>query len=488
MHAILKDSLKKLLEPHFHSALNQETYQIETKDPMALLTANRFDLAFKLFYLDMREKHAPLAQEVYLEHIRAFSLGKFTEPGNETKRGKEKFVESFEATFEDIRRNGFEDSRSLIPLSYGGTIANGAHRVASAIKLARQVACVQLDIEDPVYDYRFFYSRGVPPTILDIAATTFAQHADNLYIAFIWPIGTQKESEVERMIPNVVYKKTIRLNANGAHNLLSQIYAGEAWLGSREDNFGGVNAKLAACFKSFEPFNIYAFQANSLDEVLRIKEDIRRLFGVGKHSVHITDTKEEAQRMAKLLFNENGLHFLNHAKPNRFASTYQQLEHFQAFMQANTINHEDIVIDSSVVLSCYGIREAKDIDYLLVSPSQVTVPYSLIHSHDEALAYYRKSKEDIVYDPRYHFWYEDLKFVSFGLLYEMKRNRDEPKDRNDCKMMEALLNENGLQAVRYRLQQRWLYMQIRIRQSIITLLQRIGLFDYVYKFYKKMRS
>ena len=44
--------------------------------------------------------------------------------------------------------------------------------------------------------------------------------------------------------------------------------------------------------------------ADSLDDVLIIKEQVRELFNVGKHSVHITDTKEEAIRTARIVCND----------------------------------------------------------------------------------------------------------------------------------------------------------------------------------------
>ena len=76
---------------------------------------------------------AQFTKDIYKEHIRAFSLGKFIEPANDNKKSFEKFVNDFNETFEDIKKNGFDNCKTLIPLSKNGSIANGAHRVASAI-------------------------------------------------------------------------------------------------------------------------------------------------------------------------------------------------------------------------------------------------------------------------------------------------------------------------------------------------------------------
>jgi len=452
-----------------------------------LLTHTRFDLAFKLFYLDMKEKNGDLAKEVYLEHIRAFSLGKFIEPGNEEKVGKGKFLEEFEKTFESIKKDGFDSSKTLVPLSYNGSIANGAHRVASAIYLEKKVDCVEIEAGDHIYDYNFFYKRGVSTDVLDMVANKFIEFADNAYIAFIWPIGVNKDKEVERIISNIVYKKSIKLTPNGAHNLLSQIYYGEEWLGSIENGFKGANAKLIECFKTFDEFSVYAFQAKSLDDVLDIKEKIRDVFKVGKHSVHITDIKEEALRVARVVFNDNSLHFLNYAKPTKFLSTYEKIEKFKDFLKANGIENKDVLIDSSMTLSCYGLREAKDVDFLCDDNSKINTKFNDINIHDEELKHYQKEKNDLIYDARNYFYFEDLKFISFKLLYEMKKNRDEEKDRNDCKMMEALIENNKFKEIISSFEQKVYYAKIKSRQQIIEILQKIGLYEVVRKVHRKIK-
>ena len=484
---ISKNELKKLIEPHLHKDLQKENYEIISKKALDLLTYTRFDLAFKLFYLDIKDKNKKLAEEVYLEHIRAFSLGKFSEPGNEEKKGKEKFIEEFDKTFESIKKEGFNKNKTLIPLSKNGSIANGAHRVASAIFLNKNVDCAQIETNDHIYDYKFFYERGVSLEILDMVATKFIEFADNIYIAFLWPIGVKKEEKVEKIIPNLVYKKSIQLTSRGAHNLLTQIYYGEDWLGDRENNFKGVNAKLVECFRTFDEFNVYAFQAKNLNEVLKVKENIRKLFNIGKHSVHITDTKEEAIRIARLIFNDNSLHFLNYAKPNKFISTHIKINSFKEFLKKNNIDNQDVLIDGSMLLSCYGLREAKDVDFFCNDDFKIKAKWKDINIHDDELKYYKKEKKDIIYDARNYFYFEDLKFVSFDLLYTMKKNRNEEKDKNDCKMMESLLENNKFKKFINKLKQDIYYFKVKSRKDLIFFLKQIGLYYSIRKIYRKFK-
>ena len=239
LNIINKKKLEQLIEPHFHQDLKLNDFEVKTIAASNLLTSKRFDLAFKLLYLEMKDSDVEFSKEFYQIHIGALSLGRFAEPGNEAKNSIEKFIREFNKTFENIKLNGFDENKTLIPLSKNGSIANGSHRVASAIFLARDVQSVKIDADNHIYDYHFFQERGVSSNVLDVVATKFISYSTNTHIAFIWPSAVGHDKEVESFIPNIVYRKSIQLSKNGAHNLLSQIYFGEEWLGTVEDNFEG---------------------------------------------------------------------------------------------------------------------------------------------------------------------------------------------------------------------------------------------------------
>tara|TARA_B100000900_G_scaffold279812_1_gene239368 strand:- start:1225 stop:2679 length:1455 start_codon:yes stop_codon:yes gene_type:complete len=475
---IEKHKLIKLLEPHFEKYLVEDSYEVKTIKAKKLLTCTRFDIAFKLLYLEMLGRNVLFAKDFYKEQIRAFSLGRFTEPGNEEKNSIEKFFEEFDKTFEDINTNGFDSSRSLVPLSKNGSIANGAHRIASALYLDKQVECVHLDMGNHVYDYKFFYNRNVSGSILDAVATKFVEYADNLHIAFIWPTAKGHDEEIEKIIPNIVYRKDVSLNPNGAHNLLSQIYYGEEWLGSEDDNFRGSQAKLIECFQSFEAVKVIAFQAESLDEVLTIKDKVRDVFNIGKHSIHITDTKEEAIRVARVVFNDNSIHFLNNAKPNKYISTHQKIDKFKSFVKANDLDFKDILIDSSLVLSCYGLREARDVDYIC-DGCFISKKFKGIDCHDEELSYHDNTKQELIYNPCNYFYFNDIKFISFFKLFKMKTNRLETKDQNDLRMMSALLKGSKVRELLASLSQNIFYWRLKFKSHVILFLKKTGLYDLV---------
>jgi len=474
---INKDDLLKLIEPNFKKDLVQDSYEVKTIKANKLLRHIRFDLAFKLFFLEMIDKDAKLAKEVYKEHIRAFSLGKYTEPGNENKNSIDLFLKEFHKIFEDIRINGFDSTKTLIPLSKNSFIANGSHRVASAIFLSKKVKYVEIDTIDHIYDYKFFTSRNIASDILDAVATKFIEYAENIYIAFLWPIATGHDEKIESVIPNIVYRKEITLTPNGAHNLISQLYYGAEWLGSVEDNFMGSQGKLEQCFKGSGPLRIVAFQAGSLDEVLKIKECVRDIFKAGKHSIHITDTKQEAIKIARVVFNENSIHFLNYAKPNTYISTHEKMNKFKDFIRVNDLNVDELLIDSGMILSIYGLRQANDIDYFLDNNNKLKRSIEGIENNDETLKFHDKSKLELIYNPNNYFYFNDLKFTSFNQLYKMKKNRYEVRDRNDFKLMEALIENNSFKKLIIQTRQRFYYAKIKLKHNSLLFLKKYKLYE-----------
>lgn len=479
----VKEELTGLVEPFLLEKLQENQFRSYEISALNLLTHTRFDLAFKLAYLELYKKAPDFAKKFYKEHIRAFSLGSYNEPGNAEKNTIDTFYESFEQTLQNIKINGFNESKTLIPVSKKGTIINGAHRVASCIFLEKKVHCIDLEeLNEPNYNYDFFYKRNVPSNYLDFAATKFVEYAKNSYIAFIWPTAKGEDAELENIIPNIIYRKDIKLSHQGAHNLLSQIYYGEPWLGTAENDFKGAKGKLVECFKSFDPVRVIAFQADSLDDVLEIKERIRALFNVGKHSVHITDTHEEASWVAQVVFNENSIHFLNYAKPNKYLSTHKKLDKFKRVLGEGDVRSADVVLDGGIVLSMYGMRECSDIDYLSLIE---------LEHNDSELEHHDSDKFSLIYNPDNYFIFNGLKFISFKQTYRMKKNRakahGDVKDINDYKMMEGIIENNRIKEHINRVRQSLYYSKIKQKRNLLAFLRKTGLYNYVRALYRGIK-
>jgi hypothetical protein len=328
---------------------------------------------------------------------------------------------------------------------------------------------------------------------LETAVKCFLKFSNNnTYLAFLWPSGKVNKKKSESYFSNIIYKKEIKLNSNGAINLLFELYKHMDWVGTSRDGFQGIKQKLIECFTTFDSFTILVFHQPSLKDVRIIKEKVRALNGIGYSSIHITDTKEEAIRVSELIFNVNGLHFLNWASPFKYISLYDDLCKFKNYLKDNYIESQDVVVDGSTVLSLYDLRKNNDIDYLSCSDNSIINETNEFEPHDSELMYHEVEKSSLVYDPKYFFIYEGIKFVSFRQTYQMKKNRGEPKDKIDCISMDKILGNPSTPWNSTRIKQLVFYWKIIVFRKIwtmfISILKCTRLYMLVRRLYRLLKS
>jgi len=486
--------IKTLIEEFIYKYLEKEEYEIHKISSKKLLTWNRLDLAFKLFYLNNKKINPKLALEVYREDIKAQTLGEFTEYGNELlKNNFDTYIKSFSNTLNNIQENGFDKKKTLIPLSSDQSLINGSHRVSSAIYLEKEVYCITTEADKLVADYQYFFKRDVSNELLEIVVQEFIKYsADNIYIAFLWPSGKENKDRSEKEFSNIVYKKEIKLNAKGAFNLLFELYKHMDWIGNEKNGFQGINQKLIECFPSFNKFTVLIFQEDNLEQVQIIKKNVRKIHNIGFSSIHITDYKEEAIRISNLLLNKNGLHFLNFANPLKYKMIYNELNIFNSFLNKNKINKNEVLIDGSVILTLYGLRNNEDIDYLLLEHKEIKLQDIRFENHDSELKYHKINKNELITNQKYYFQYMGFKFISFEQLFYMKQNRAEEKDINDCNMMKSLIENNKFQIIKSKINQKILYFKIKskayILSSLIKILKKIGLYIIIRRIYRTIKG
>lgn len=483
---ITKQNLKNLIEPFVYDKLDNIKYEIKNIEAKKLLTWNRLDLAFRLFYLDNKNKCNELAFKVYYEVINTQTQGNFKEVGNEHKFDINEYIKEFDITYNDIKKNGFDKSKTIIPLSDSGTIINGAHRLCSAIVLEKNVDCIQSNSPIMIADYNYFQDRYVSSEILELAVSKFVEYAENTHIAFLWPSGIGSKQLAESKIPNIIYKKEITLSSNGGFNLLFELYKHMDWVGNAKNGYKGIQQKLIECFPNFEPVTIVLFQSDNIEKVRKIKDEVRQIYKIGYSSIHITDTKEESVRISRFLLNNNGIHFLNHGNPFKVKSLKIKLKSLKEFIENNNINIDNLVIDSSMLLSLYGLREASDIDYFLEDDIKVTKSFKDIEPHDEVLKYYNTTKKNLIYNPENYFYFNGFKFISFNNLFKMKKNRGHEKDRNDCQIMEGLLEKKSYKKNINLIRQKIFYLKLKFKYNFYLFFTKIIKYTKKYEFFRKI--
>ena len=397
--------------------------------PIELLTHNRIDIIYKLLYVIYNKLLPEFSHEIYKQHLSIITNGLFKETDQE-KKGLDSYIKSFNQVLKSINNNGFDPDISSIPLSYGHSVINGAHRVAASIYLNKKVFYTNTSNPISNYNYKYFKDRGLDDQILEFGILKYLQLKSNVFLALIWPSANKKINYFQRF-SNIIYEKKFKLNQNGAHNFLAQVYKEQKWIGSFENGYGGSYVKLAQSFKNFSPVHAIFFHNDSIKEVNEIKSDLRKKFKIKKASIHITDNDDETLDLAKYILNKNSIHFLNNSKPYLFKRLFKKLKLLKENLKYSKTSINDVVIDDEGVLSIYGIRDFKHFTYF--KKNGIT--------QENKNKAYNHNPNDLIFNPKLHFYFNDFKFVSLNEIKKMKENRLLSYDINDIKIIQKKTNK-----------------------------------------------
>jgi len=382
-------------------------------NPNDLLTHKRFDVVIK--YLYASNISSEFYKNAYKEHLRIWNG--FYE-GSPRKRG----FEDFDKSFKSIINNKVDEP---VPVNPEGHITNGAHRLAAALYHQRPINIRNTNSDENNYvesNYEYFVKRGLAQSIVKRTALEYAKLKTNTHVMCLFPIAHSRMEEVINIIENhsnIFYKSSEAFNATGQLNLIKELYLSDGW-GTEK----AIRKKCKQCFRGMSQVTFILLDAKNLETVKEMKKEIRSLFKVGNHSVHINDFHEDTIRIAKTVFNTNSIHFLNNRKSVSFPN-YKKL-------MANTKANDNEIITGSTVLSLYGLRDCKDIDKIYYTNPPAD-------SHNQYLGtLYKLTLDDIFNNPIYHLYYNGFKYVSLDVIKNMKKIRNEPKDVIDVKLAEEI--------------------------------------------------
>jgi len=441
------NTIKNLINPHLIRIdyLPKEKHIYKRKiDPITLFTCSRFDIVPKFIYAEQREINIDSTwyKNLYEAHLRVFNG--CHEGDYSSKSGLENFTKTFDALLDSIKVNKFAPHLSLVPTGHNGVVIDGAHRVAACLLHHSQVTTLEFDIDANNYNFEFFLKKGLEHDYSDAIALKYCQLNPRSYIVTVFPSAVGKEQEIRNILKRhgeIFYTRQVQLSHLGSINLIRQIYAKERWVGSYANQFKGAQNKAAACFRTEGPVRVYVITSTHFEKVKTIKQEIRDLFGISNHSVHINDTHEEAIRLGQLLLNANSIHFLNNAQLKTFPRFQTHFDNYKKVLQQQSVDGECLCIDGSSVMAAYGIREARDLDYLHFNYDNLEFDYppELIGSHNSEIAHHVTTRDDIIFNPNNHFYYDGIKFASLGIIRALKEKRHEPKDIIDVAMIDRFV-------------------------------------------------
>lgn len=409
----------------------------------------RFDLIFKYLYLKYQDND--FVKEAYLDNIRAFNDFYEVEPSDGVaKNSAADFLRSFDNLYISIKQSGFNKNLGIIPVGDNGEISDGAHRLAVCAYLNMEIE-TESDGRQDLYDYKFFKNREMTPEIMDFGALEYVKLNPNAYIVNLHSItNPAKDTQVIQVLEKygfIYYQKEINLTFNGYVNLKKLSYGSfweeEKWIGTVENKFAGAQMHAKNSIGK-HPLRVFVFVCDELQKVKKAKEEIRAIFNIGNFSVHINDSREEAIELAETYFNRNSLEMIN-----RRSFIYEdfgfdkRIDELKETAIANKVKLENICAAGSTPFNVFGLRKSSDLDFLYYGNPPFDVQTENLSNHDTELIYYPYPKKMIIQNPKYHFYYHGLKFITLNVLYEMKKKRHEiPKDINDCRMIKNFQRKN----------------------------------------------
>ncbi len=449
-------SIKELIDGFTYAKFGldeNEQYNISKTKAIDLLTPNRLDLVAKYMYLFFKHNHikSNLAEEVYKNHIEIFSEGKFYEPGSDTKKTYDDFIKEYDQIYKDIKKNGFNAEKSLIPIGNDGVIINGGHRTATAIFLNKEVTTLEIhNHPGPHFDYKYFERGRMPREYLDFLALNYVKLTPKPTFAIcLWPraVSMNKTKECEALIAentSIIYKKVLPLSKIGLKDLMMHLYHNEKWVGPEKSNFMGVYGKLDVCYAESDTI-IYFVEAKNLATIIDLKNQIRSIFGIDKHSVHITDTENETYLAADLVLNPNGLLALNCGYPDKLNPKLDSLRN-----KTNGLKSQKVILGPSYTLQYFGYDiKIKGDDFRDIN----------------------SLTRDVVFDTRNFFFYRGFKLFSPEYAKELS-------DGKHANLFDAIINMKKL-STKAKIKESLAKAKYLAKRRLRSALRKAGLLEYI---------
>ena len=422
-------------------------------NPLDLLTANRFDVMAKYIFAKYREKeiNSEWHIQLYFEHLKVWNnFNEKNRYGEQKKRTEEEFLNSFDTLLDSFKKHGFNQELSKLWVDSKGNLINGSHRLAVCLFFnctpsveirpsnQGQINCSAEYCRNKTN----FVKTGLSSSSLDAMALYYARLKPTAFIVTLFPVIAGKDERARSILKkfgSFVNEKPVYLNKIGAANYIMILYEGEKWLGTWKDQFKGAMGKVEPCFPNDKPLTVILFECDDIQTAKNAKEEIRALYNIGNHSIHISDTHEETIRTAEAIFNENSIHFLNNSRLSSDQSRFLRLlPTLRKKIRKLKQNPEDICITASAVLAAYGMRDCRDFDYLHREGLDMPVLDKDIQNHISESRYYPDNPDEIIYNPKNHFYHEGTKFASLEVMRRFKTKRKEDKDVRDLKLINEI--------------------------------------------------
>lgn len=398
---------------------NSKNFEVSEVDPLTLISSKRFDIIAKYIYGKFKENNweSDWGTRLYEDHIWVFN--NYDEDDESGKKGIKSFINSFNNTLASIKEKGFDENVSVLPIGKNNEPLDGAHRVSAALLYNKKVKVIKLENSEANYDYAFFKKKGLLTKWSDAIAYEYCKLKKDTYIVILLPNEKGQKDKVREILNvhgSVFYEKEIHFKETGIKNLLNELKKLDLQANGGEFNDEGV-------------ISVFLFETPNYTDLGKVIEKINTI----NYSLNYCSyNHSETIHLAQLLFNRNSIHFLNYAKPERYKEFQEAFEQFKYFLVNNNLNAECFCVTSNAVMAAYGLRNSLGIDYF-------TSRNSLESTNNEHSNNY--TKDDIIFNPDNHFYYDGIKFTSLKMVKETKKISGNTNDKKDLLLIKKMLKE-----------------------------------------------
>ena len=320
---------------------------------------DRFDIIVKLAYAKalLYRNNVSFWQRVYFEHIEIMTSSTYREADG-IKKGLNAYDEAFKSILFAMDSGNFNYDEPLNANRYS-QISDGAHRLSCAIATHTTDSLKYKEEEHNVrYGLELFYEYDFK--FAGIVLEDFLLTNPDLRLAIIWPSNPNAESIFQKLQGKMIDYR-LELNEIGKINLVRVAYSNEQWLGSIENKYSGAAIKAAECFRQKGPARLVIFKSNKQD-LNDLKGRLRKIGGVDKHSIHITDTHDETVEKSLDLLGSNPNDWINNRLIYRDNEFCDRLRQVQSFVNLTQVSPKWYKLVGSTLLEYYDIVKSDDLD------------------------------------------------------------------------------------------------------------------------------
>lgn len=198
-------------------------------------------------------------QKAYTEHIRVWNnfqerCGNINKTWFDAKkpcRNKHNatdFLTSFHHTIHSIQKHGFLPNSSQIPVTNNGFLLNGAHRMAAAIVLEKNVTFQHENYSRNYrWNYKYFKHMGLSTDLSNLVMLEWMRIQTNLEnlsrkvsVVSIFANDTSKYKKLRDIVckkcstdNGILYEHSIEVTMLGMGQLVTHMYGNQSWISKK---------------------------------------------------------------------------------------------------------------------------------------------------------------------------------------------------------------------------------------------------------------